>query len=106
MARSYKAMMNPDPKSNKFQGGNNVENLKIIDVIAVFEGDKLRPLRFRFNGNTHRISKLHSSWISSQGAYKSYHFSVEDKHSNYFELGFDAARMIWLLEKSRTENGA
>lgn len=76
------------------------DDLKVIDVIAVFEGGKLRPVRFRIEGIPHHIKTIFSSWISSQGVYRCYHFAIQDRNGDHFELGFDSAKMLWYMEKA------
>jgi len=74
-----------------------------IDVIAVFEKSRMRPLRFKWNDRVYRISQVTGMWCSEIGRYRYRHFAVVDDASNFFELSFDERDTAWLLTKISVE---
>ncbi len=70
-----------------------------IDVIALFEGYKLRPLRFRWNNRVYKITRVTGDWKSDVGQYKLRHFAVLDDASNFFQISYDEKNSHWLLTK-------
>ncbi len=74
-----------------------------VDVIAVFEKSKMRPIRFRWKNRVYKISQVTGTWCSEIGRYRYRHFAVMDDASNFFELSFDERDTAWLLTKVMVE---
>jgi hypothetical protein len=74
-----------------------------IDVIAVFEKSRMRPLRFKWKDKVYKIAKITGVWQSEVGRYKFRHFAVVDECSNFFELSFDQHDTNWTLCKLSVE---
>jgi len=70
-----------------------------IDVIALFEGYKLQPLRFRWNGRVYRITRGTGDWKTDVGQFKLRHFAGLDDASNFFQLSYDEKNSHWRLTK-------
>jgi hypothetical protein len=74
-----------------------------IDVIAVFEKGRMRPLRFRWKNRVYKIQKVTGDWHSDVGRYRLRHFAVVDQAANYFQLSFDQYDAAWSLTKISVE---
>jgi hypothetical protein len=74
-----------------------------IDVIALFEKGRMRPVRFRWKERVYRIAKVTGDWQSEVGRYRLRHFAVIDEASNFFELSFDQYDSVWSLAKVSAE---
>ena len=70
-----------------------------VDVVAVFEGRVLRPLRFRWKGNRHKIIKVTNAWRAHKGDDLERHFACLDSEGNAFELAYNDRRTDWRLLK-------
>jgi len=70
-----------------------------IDVIAMFEGYKLKPLKFRWKGRVYKITRVTGDWKTDVGQYKLRHFAVLDQASNFFQISYDEKNSHWLLTK-------
>jgi len=74
-----------------------------IDVIAVFEKSRLRPVRFKWKDRVYKVTKVTGSWQSDVGRYRLKHFAVVDTASNFFQLSYDQQEATWSLTKISTE---
>jgi len=70
-----------------------------VEVITLFQYGKMKPLRFRWNERTYRISKIHGGWVSDEGINRFYHFSVSAEGPDCFELTFDSRNLTWELSR-------
>jgi len=70
-----------------------------VDVIALFEGGRMRPIRFRWNGRSVTIKQVTGTWKSDVGAHKIRYFAVLDSSSNFFQLAYDERNTAWVLNK-------
>ena len=68
-----------------------------IDVISVFRKGAVKPLKFRYAGRTHVISKVLYRWITREGSYPVHHFSVETGDGDHFELSLNTYTMDWAI---------
>ena len=68
-----------------------------IEVIAYFNGNNMRPLRFRWSGRAYRISQINSIWSTMKGNAKEYHFHVSTRESNSFELIYNNDIFEWKI---------
>ncbi len=70
-----------------------------IDVIAVFENSRMRPIRFKWKDRVYRVKQVTGTWISEVGRYRHRHFAVVDEATNFFELSFDERDTNWTLTR-------
>lgn len=71
-----------------------------IDVISIFRKKTIRPVKFKYAGRTHRITKLLYTWVTREGSYPVHHFSVLTQDGNRFELSLSTYTMAWALESA------
>ena len=71
----------------------------VIDVIAVFEKQAIRPVRFRWKGNIHKIARVTGAWRSREGEFAVRHFAVVDTKANFFELTYSERLTRWIISK-------
>lgn len=71
-----------------------------VDVIAVFKKgyEDVRPFRIRWGTKDFEITKIGYHHKYKQGRNTIHVFSCTDG-SNFFQLGFDAAQLSWVLER-------
>ena len=70
-----------------------------IEVVALFANHKMKPARFRWNGQTYKISEITGDWKTDIGQYKVHHYAVVDSSSNFFQLSFDEHQTSWIISK-------
>ena len=70
-----------------------------IDVIAVFECSRMRPIRFKWKDRVYRVKQVTGTWISEIGRYRYRHFAVVDESTNFFELSFGERDTSWTLTR-------
>ena len=66
-----------------------------IEVITYFDGNTMKPIRFRWRGTPYIISHINGIWDAPRGANKEYHFHVTAKDSGTFELIYNDSGFIW-----------
>ena len=74
-----------------------------IDVIARFQGGKIAPVKFRWTGETYFVVRVPFKWLSREGSFTQFHFSVMETSGDVFEMRLDSQRMRWVLDKVRME---
>ncbi|MEW5945781.1 MAG: DUF6504 family protein [bacterium] len=74
-----------------------------VAVLARFEGGRLVPLRFRWEGRTYVVGRVTSAWSVREGAHRNRHFSVVANTGSFYEISFRPAGMRWVLEKRGLE---
>lgn len=67
-----------------------------IQVLALFQDQKLKPFKFMWNNREIRIQKINLNYTTWEGRSKIYYFAVSDG-SNYYKLRFDADQLTWTL---------
>jgi hypothetical protein len=70
-----------------------------IDVVVLFQGNKMKPSRFRWKDRVYRISEVTGDWKTDVGAYRIRHFAVVDASSNFFQLSYDERKGSWVISK-------
>jgi hypothetical protein len=70
-----------------------------IDVVVLFQSNKMRPTRFRWKERVYRISEVTGDWKTDVGAYRIRHFAVVDSSSNFFQLSYDERKSHWVISK-------
>lgn len=73
-----------------------------IDVIALFEQGRIKPLYFKWRNRKYKIKKVNLVHSSKKGSAVLYHFSVSDESNNY-TLCFDSKDLSWELSEIYTE---
>ncbi|MCX6832735.1 MAG: hypothetical protein NT028_11520 [candidate division Zixibacteria bacterium] len=70
-----------------------------IEVIALFERNKLKPCRFRWRGKVYKVTRITGDWASDVGQSKLRYFAVVDSSSNFFQLCYDERLISWKVAK-------
>lgn len=70
-----------------------------VEVIAVFEKGTLKPARFRWKGNVHKVARVTGHWKSPNGEFWVRHFALVDADDNVFQLTYDERRTDWVISK-------
>ena len=70
---------------------------EIIEVIVYFDGEKFRPIRFRWSGRAYQVSQINSTWSMRKGNIREYHFHVSTKESGSFELIYNTDNFVWKI---------
>ena len=70
-----------------------------IEVIAVFQENRMRPVRFRWNGRVFKIKRINGSWKSDQGAARFHHFSVMAEGPDVYEISYNPERYAWNIDR-------
>lgn len=71
---------------------------EIIEVGAVFKGDKVLPRWFLWEKRKYSILEVNYTWNDKSGCEKIFCFSVTDG-ANTYEISFNAERTVWKLNK-------
>ena len=69
-----------------------------IDVISVFSKKTVRPVKFKYAGRTHTIAKILYTWVTREGGYPVYHFSVLTDSDDRFHVELHTQQMDWQIE--------
>ncbi|MCQ4573783.1 MAG: hypothetical protein NOU37_00835 [Candidatus Brocadiales bacterium] len=73
-----------------------------VKVGAVFgDGEKIKPVWFKWNSRQHRIKSITYTWTSRQGRAVIHHFSVTDG-ANLYELLYNTENSVWELANVET----
>lgn len=70
-----------------------------IDVVVLFQGNKMKPSRFRWKDRVYKVSEVTGDWKTDVGAYRIRHFAVVDNSSNFFQLSYDERKTSWVISK-------
>ncbi|MEE9441839.1 MAG: DUF6504 family protein [candidate division Zixibacteria bacterium] len=70
-----------------------------IEVVVLFQNNKMKPSRFRWNGTVYKIAEVTGDWKTDVGAYRIRHFAVVDSSSNFFQLSYDERKTSWVISK-------
>lgn len=73
-----------------------------IDVISLFErrGGNITPLRFRWKNRAYHIARVVSDWITKEGMYRKYFYSVMVKNgADCYEISYDMRLQQWKLDR-------
>lgn len=70
-----------------------------IEVITHFQGGKIMPLRFLWNGRAYPVKKINARWAEKLGSAQHIHFSVSSGGPDCFELIFDTGDFSWQLAR-------
>lgn len=75
-----------------------------VEVITYFDGQKMRPLRFRWRGRPYHIVQINGSWSEHKGQERIYHFHVATREAGSFELVYHNARCNWKIGRVCVED--
>ncbi len=70
-----------------------------IEVIALFRGGKMRPLKFRWKDRVYRVEKVNGGWVSDEGSSRFYHYSVMTDGPDVYEICYNSSRFSWRIER-------
>jgi len=73
-----------------------------VDVLSVFAGGKVRPLRFRWQGRVVRVRTVSGEWTRREGQTVLRYFAVEGASSGTYELCLDPRGPSWTLTRAWT----
>ena len=74
-----------------------------IEVLAVFQKGKIKPLSFKWKSRVYKISRITSHWSAPVGKYKWHHFGIIDKDDNFFEICYDEEKYAWNIKQTWKE---
>jgi len=69
-----------------------------IEVIVHFATNGIRPLRFLWKGNSHRVRSVRGRWTTLEGKRKCRHYAVTTNSVGNCEISFDTETMAWRIE--------
>ena len=69
-----------------------------IEVIVHFATNGIRPLRFLWKGNSHRVRSVKGRWTTLEGKQKHRHYAVTTDSVGNCEISFDVDTMSWKIE--------
>ena len=69
-----------------------------IDVISMFRGRSVRPVKFRHAGRAHKVTKVLYSWVTREGGFPVYHFSVQTESNDRYGISLNTYTMNWTLD--------
>jgi len=70
-----------------------------IEVIALFTGGALKPVRFRWKSKTVHVAKITGDWIRHEGQNKIHFFALLADNKDYYEIRYDTREMTWQLTR-------
>jgi hypothetical protein len=76
-----------------------------VEVLTVFTGSGMRPLRFRRRGGVVPIRRVTGDWTRREGQALLRCFSVEGHAGESYELCFDPRSARWFLTRAWSGGG-
>ena len=70
-----------------------------IDVIALFQGGRMNPLKFRWKERVYRVERVNGEWVSDEGQTRFFHFSVMTSGPDIYELTYNNQSRVWTLSR-------
>ena len=77
-----------------------------IDVIGIFRGRTVRPVKFRYAGRVHTVAKVLYAWVTREGSFPVHHFSVLTQDGNRYHVLLDTYTISWALDSAMTREPA
>ena len=68
-----------------------------VKVLAVFDEEGVKPLRFQWRGMTYPVKRITFRWKERKGGGPAYRFAVSDG-ANAFQLTYDLENLAWKME--------
>ena len=69
-----------------------------IEVIVHFAQNGIRPIRFLWRGNAHKVEAVRGRWTTLEGRKQCRHFAVSASNVGSCEIIFDLDTMKWKIE--------
>ena len=69
-----------------------------VDVIALFRGRVLLPLKFRCKDRTYQVRHINGGWRTDEGASRFHHFAVMSEGPDVYELSYNERWQEWKIE--------
>jgi len=76
---------------------------EFIEVLSYHDGQKMRPLRFRWRKRPYHVTAVNGIWHENRGRDREYHFHVSTKESGSFELIYNNSAMNWRIGRVTIE---
>jgi hypothetical protein len=70
-----------------------------IEVITMFSGGTIRPIRFRWKNRTVKVAKVTGDWVRHEGQNKIHYFALLADNADYYEVCYDTHEMTWTLNR-------
>ncbi len=70
-----------------------------IEVLTLFQGGKVHPVRFRWKSRVVRVKRVTGDWMTTVGQDRIYYFSVLGENSDYFEISYNTRKLSWTLTR-------
>ena len=70
-----------------------------VEVIVHYKGGKLFPLRFLYQGNVYKITRIYSAWRESHEQTSFYHVTAVTQTDTSVELVYNTASFGWRLKR-------
>lgn len=68
-----------------------------IAVLGSFDKGRIRPLKFKWAGRVHTVKKILYRWLTREGVFPIYHFSVLTDSEDNYVIHLDTYRMQWSI---------
>jgi hypothetical protein len=68
-----------------------------VKVLAVFDEEGIKPLRFQWRGMTYSVKQITFRWKERKGGADIHRFAVSDG-TNAFQLIYNSERLDWKVE--------
>jgi len=68
-----------------------------VKVLALFDEEGIKPLRFQWRGMTYPVKQITFSWKERKGGGPAYRFAVSDG-ANVFQLTYNSEYLQWKVE--------
>ena len=70
-----------------------------IEVITMFSGGTMKPIRFRWKNKIVKVAKVTGDWVRHEGQNKIHYFALLADSSDYYEICYNAKDMTWQLTR-------
>jgi len=70
-----------------------------IEVITMFSGGTIRPIRFRWKNRTVKIAKVTGDWVRHEGQNKHHYFALLADNADYYEICYNVKELTWQLTR-------
>ena len=70
-----------------------------IEVIALFRGGKLRPIKFRWKDWVLKVERVNGGWVSDEGRARFYHYSVMCSGPDVYEISYNSEKFNWRIDR-------
>ncbi|MBM4032778.1 MAG: hypothetical protein FJ291_13445 [Planctomycetes bacterium] len=74
-----------------------------IDVVTVFREGRMAPVKFRWAGRVYPVTRVAYRWVTREGAFPLYHFSIVARDAQLCEVVLNTQTMQWSIVKVQME---